>query len=229
VKNGNSFVDWNKMEGRTVDPFVQKGYNRRAEFKLHNYTEKTERDFFEAMFPWETIPEIASLMTARGRLLGYGPDWSVSRGDVIGFLGYNFSVLIFHIGGPKEDLWLHESAGKYEDSIFSPANLGQFGMPYNYFAKLMRTFELPTHDDPSDPFNPIRKFTDEWNKNMYTNLVPGHIITVDESMGLWKGKGMLGRLFVHRKPTSVGRESHTTADCDTGLLFSWSPTRGRPE
>ena len=29
-------------------------------------------------------------------MLGYGPEWSVSRGDVIGLLGYNFAILIFH-------------------------------------------------------------------------------------------------------------------------------------
>ena len=84
----------------------------RAEFKLHNYTEKIKREFFESMFPWDLIPEIASLMTARGPRLGCGPVWSVSRGDVINFFGYNFAILIFHTRDPKEDLWLHESVGK---------------------------------------------------------------------------------------------------------------------
>jgi hypothetical protein len=100
-------------------------------------------------------------------------------------------------------------------------------MTYTIFAKLMRTFELPTYDDANDPFKPIRKFTNEWNKNMFLNLVPGHMITVDESMGLWKGKGMHGWMFVYRKPTHVGRESHTTADCDTGDVFFVEPYEGK--
>ena len=104
----------------------------RAYIKLYNYTEKTERDFFESMFPWVLIPGIG-LMTTKGRLLGCGPDWSVSHGDVIGFLGYNFAIHIFHTGGPKEDLWLHESIGKYVDSIFTPVNLGHFKMTNNCF------------------------------------------------------------------------------------------------
>ena len=54
---------------------------------------------------------------------------------------------------------------------------------------------------------------------------PGHTITVDESMGLWKGKGMLGLMVVKRKPTPVGRESHTTADCDTGTIIFVEPMR----
>jgi hypothetical protein len=37
----------------------------------------------------------------------------ISDVDVIGFLGYNFAIIIF----PKEDLWLHESVRKYADCI----------------------------------------------------------------------------------------------------------------
>ena len=47
------------MEGRTKDPFVQRGYNKRAEFKFHNYTEKIERKFFDAVFPWHLLEEAA--------------------------------------------------------------------------------------------------------------------------------------------------------------------------
>jgi hypothetical protein len=51
LKDGTDFVEWTKMEGRTVDLFVQRGYNKRADFKLHNYNEKNEREFFETVFP----------------------------------------------------------------------------------------------------------------------------------------------------------------------------------
>ena len=52
-------------------------------------------------------------------------------------------------------------------------------------------------------------------ENMKNQLVPRNHITVDESIGLWRGEGMPGWLFVKRKPTLVGRESHTIADCET--------------
>jgi hypothetical protein len=48
------------MDDRSIDSSVQRGYNKRAEFKLHNYTEKTERKFFEAVFPWYLLEDIAS-------------------------------------------------------------------------------------------------------------------------------------------------------------------------
>ena len=143
--------------------------------------------------------------------------------DVIGFLGYNFAILVFYTGGPKKDLWLSEGTGNYLDSLFLPANLGQFSFTYFHFLRPMRVFELPTYGHAADAFDPIGKFTSEWNDNMITNLVPWNIITVDESMGLWKGKGMSGWLFVSRKPIHVGRESHTTADCDTGAIIFVEP------
>ena len=78
---------------------------------------------------------------------------------------------------------------------------------------------LPTYGNPDDPFDPIRCFADAWNKNMLAMFSPGEIITVDESMALWKGMKMPGLMVVVRKPTPVGRENHTTADLETGVII----------
>ncbi len=75
--------------------------------------------------------------------------------------------------------------------------------------------------------NLVMKFTDRWNQNMFSSLVPGHIIIVDESMGMWKRNGMSGWMFIHRMPTLVGRESHTTADCDIGADIFVEPYEGK--
>jgi hypothetical protein len=131
-------------------------------------------------------------MTARGRLLGLGPEWTVTNGDVIGFLAYNFAILVFHTEEPKEDIWLNETNSTYLDSLFVPPNLGQYGFSYAHFAKLKRCFELTTYGDRCDPFDPIRKFTNKWNETVHLSLIPGHTITVDESMGLWKAKECRG-------------------------------------
>jgi hypothetical protein len=58
---------------------------------------------------------------------------------------------------------------------------------------------------------------------MVTNLVPGKILAVDESMELWKGKGVPVWLYVSRKPTLVDRESHSTTDCDTREIIVVEP------
>jgi len=108
-----------------------------------------------------------------------------------------------------------------------PANLGQYGITYSHFIKLMSVFELPTYGVATDAFEPIRNFTDSWNENMVTTLLPGSILTIDESMGLWNDKGMPGWLFVSRKLTHVGRESHKTADRDTGAIILVEPYEGK--
>ena len=219
---------WDTNRGRTVDPFAQRGYNRRAVFNLHNFTEKFELEFFEACFPSEMVPEIADMISKRGRDLGFGPTWEVSPGMAWLFLAYNFCVLAIHTGGPKEDLWLRPGDKKFEEAFYLCADLGQYGLQYSVFCKIMRCFELPTHGDWTDPFNPIRLFVEKWNSTMVAVLTPGSKVVVDESMGLWKGRrdkegqmngGMPGWMFVGRKPTNSGRESHTVADCDTGCCI----------
>jgi hypothetical protein len=118
-------------------------------------------------------------MTARDRLLGFGSEWTVTRGDLIRFLGIHFVILVFHTGGPKEDLWLSEQIGAYLQSLFLPANLGQYGISYNNLTRTMRAFELPFYGNVADPFDLIRKFTDTLNENMENTLVPDSIIIVD--------------------------------------------------
>ena len=78
-----------------------------------------------------------------------------------------------------------------------------------------------------DPLDPIRLFVDSWNKQMQNSLIPGKILIVDESMALWKGKGMPGLMVVPRKPTPVGRESHTTACGDTSCIIFVEPYEGK--
>jgi len=85
-------------------------------------------------------------MTVRGRLSGFGKDLTITRGDVTGFLGYNFAILVFITGCTKEDIRLSEGTGNYLNLLFQPANLGQFGFTYYHFLRLMRVFELPTYE-----------------------------------------------------------------------------------
>ena len=70
-----------------------------------------------------------------------------------------------------------------------------------------------------DPFREIRNFEEAWNKPMRKVMEPRPYITVDESMALWKGRGMPGLMHVPRQPTPIGRESHTTACVETGYII----------
>ncbi len=98
-------------------------------------------------------------MTTRGRLLGFGNEWTVTRGAVIGFLGVDFAVLLFHTGGPKEDLWLTEVTGNYIQSLFfCRRTLGSMDFIF-LFQKAHARLSAPSYGNASGPFEPIRKFT----------------------------------------------------------------------
>ena len=218
---------WKKGVGRTVDPFLQKGYQHAARLRLPGSTEKNEMEYFLACFPRDLITEISELMTIKGRQLQFGLGWEVTPGEVYTFLGYNVAILLLHTGGPKQDMWLGQGDSKYDGAFFLAPDLGQYGLSYSRFQRLMQAFILPTYGNLNDPFDPIRKFVDHWNRNIANTLQPGPIIVVDESMGLWKGKGMPGLMVVARKPTPVGRESHTAADADTSCIIFVEPYEGK--
>ena len=226
IKMANGQV-WKKGVGRTVNPFLQRGYRQGAKLRLPGCTEKNEMEYFLACFPKHLIEMIAQLMTQKGRTLQFGTSWIVTPGEVYTFFGYNVAIMLLHTGGPKQDLWLASGDINYDGALFLAPDLGQYGLSFNKFQKLMMTFTVPTYGDGEDPFDPIRLFVDAWNKNMENVLLPGPTIIVDESMGLWKGRGMPGLMVVARKPTPVGRESHTTADGDTSCIIFVEPYEGK--
>jgi hypothetical protein len=85
-------------------------------------------------------------------------------------------------------MWATLGIGLYLESIFTPHNLGKFGLAYPRWQGLQRGFRLPTdptvHGTLVEIFRPIRLFEREWNKPMCEVLIHGTYITVDESMGV---------------------------------------------
>ena len=223
-------VVWIKSQGRVVDPMANDGYQRPPRYKLHGFTCKNELEFFESFFPTNLINETAACMTQNGQRIGFGTTWEVTPGLVWSFLGYNMAILTLNPAGAKKYMWLSEVTDDFKDSLWLPPDLGRYGMSWNKFKNLMRAFCLPTYGQANDdPFNPIRRFLDQWNSCVAATLIPGPIICVDESMGLWVGRrnkagaiggnGMPGWQFVGRKPTNKGREMFTTACCETGIII----------
>jgi hypothetical protein len=126
---------------------------------------------------------------------------------------------------------------KYKGAFHTAPDLGQYGVTYARFCRMMRAFALPTYGDSTDPFDHVRRFIESWKGRIAIQLSPGPLLTADDSMGLWTGKrdkdaptqgeGVPGWMFVGRKPTNRGRESHTTADCDTGCIVFVEPYEGK--
>jgi hypothetical protein len=114
-------------------------------------------------------------------------------------------------------------AGTLDSTCNVYHSLERFGMLSLRWRKMTHVFCLPVDvaasgGDP-DPFHPIRRLERAWNEKMVKTLRHGRLIVVDESMALWKGRGMPWLMADPRKPTPVGRETHRTADVDTGAIL----------
>ena len=209
---------WQLRRGRVLDPQQSSGLQLPARLKIHNFRDKTELDFFQAVFPSELVPDIAQAVTEKGRTVcKFGPAWSMSAGEVWLFLGYQMHMLVNPVPGDKKKLWAKDPV---PGSVYIPQDHGKYGMTHSRWRQAQRAFCLPTHPDgpgEPDPFKPIRFFEEHWNKAQYEALAPGKNIVVDESMGLWKGRGMPGLMKVMVKPTMPGICIETMF-CTVGFL-----------
>ena len=220
-------VVWRKGQGRQTCPHVQAGGNHtRPRLTLYNYTEKTPLDFFEHFLP-SLNQDIARETTFAGRRLNLGANFEVTEGEIWLFLAYKHYMSVYPQDGDKADYWAAEPGPEHEGEVFIVHNLGKYGLTYSRYRQIERSFTLPTYEQLSDPFNPIRFFVDKWNENMFVAFIPGAEVTVDESMAEWLGKAMPGLMHVPRKPTDTGREGHTTACVESGLLIFYEIYEGK--
>ena len=219
-------VVWTKGRGRAVCPHVASGGSRiRPRLTLYNYTEKPILSFFMHMFPSSLVVEISRETTLTGRNIGLGLNFEVTEGDMWLFLGCKHYMSVFPQEGNKEDYWAPPGEER-NGEVFFIHHLEQYGLTYSRYRNIERAFTLPTHGEMSDPFNPIRLFVDKWNQNMFRAFVPGSTITIDESMTEWLGRAMPSLMIVPRKPTDTGREGHTAACTESGILIFYETYEG---
>jgi hypothetical protein len=176
------------------------------------------------------VEEICSLMTKKGTDM-HKFKFEVSKGGFWQLMGYLMYMLCHPMDLPTEDYWEAPGSTKYDSCAFVKHNLGQYGLSFRRFRRLLSAFTLPAYPaaegTAADPFAPIRKFADSWNTAMQAILSPGGILVVDESMGQWLGNAMPGLMFVARKPTPNGREGHTTACQETGCIVAYEIYEGK--
>jgi hypothetical protein len=221
-------VQWEKGVGRSHCPAATGGFSSAASFRLHNYEDKSELEYFLTCFPNILVEEICDLMSKKGR--EKFPNFSVTKGEFWLFMGIQVYILLHPMEGPKDDYWEDSASTRYEGlCTFVKHNLGQYGISWGRYKLLRQVFTLPVyhmHGAP-DIFSPIRRFVDQWNNAMQAAVSPGLILVVDESMGQWLGKGMPGLMFVARKPTPNGREGHTLACAETGCILAYEVYEGK--
>lgn len=113
------------------------------------------------------------------------PSFEYTEADAWLFCGLKHYMMIFNMDGDRELYWADSADGQV--GVFVVHNLGKYGMSYNFFREIERSFTLPTYGNAGDVFEPVRRFVDMWNENMKGAFEPSWILVVDESMGMWRG------------------------------------------
>ena len=107
----------------------------------------------------------------------------------------------------------------------SPYNFGQWMSRRRFDAILpAHTLEHPATiaaGVTSDPLVPIRGFVEVYNENLLNAMVPGRVLTIDETMNQWVGKvsRMPNVKKIISKPHPVGQEFKTVADASTNIII----------
>ena len=78
-----------------------------------------------------------------------------------------------------------------------------------------------------DRFFWVRELIDGFNENMRKAFVSSWIVCVDESMVVFYNKYAPGWIAVKRKPHPLGNEYHTTACCESKVIFWIEIVEGR--
>ncbi len=184
--------------------------------------EKTALDYFEFLFPINTI---SLLVSNTNRVLANKRMKTLCKGELYRWFGIRLAMAVEPRRGPLTTYW---ETSTREDSVRVPANFGErMGMQRHRFEQIQSCLSFTdTADSNEDPWREIRPLIDGFNACRAENVVPGTILTVDECMSAWKGgnakykhDGMPHVTKIQRKPEGVGAELKTVACATTKILL----------
>ena len=90
------------------------------------------------------------------------------------------------------------------------------------FSRILECIRLQQNEDNSqcrDRFFWVRRLIEGFNHNMTHTFTASWIVCVDESMVVFSNKYAPGWIAVKRKPHPMGNEYHTTACCQSKVIF----------
>ena len=180
-------------------------------------------DVFFDMFSREYMKEWAAHVDTLGRGK-YGERWeSFTIGVLYRFIGMWVQMVAEPREGGRRAYWRdHKGYECYCPSQWSFSDI----MPEYRFDMIYSVFEAVPGEE-MDPFKKVRTLIDSFNDHIKTVYDPSYLLTVDESMFTWTGRGMVGRSFVPRKPRDTGLECKTVCDGISKVLLHIDVQEGK--
>ena len=138
----------------------------------------------------------------------FGPEFEVWEGVLL-------ALTFKPPGTTRDEMW----SSPLRIGLWQSLNLGRF-MPRPRFDAIMWAFQLEGEGEPNDPWRRVRFLIDEFNDFMPIRLMPGTVVTIDESM--WQARWRAGVPHTSKepnKPRPVGIELKTLGDAKSYVLI----------
>eukprot|EP00960_Hanusia_phi_P064213 765731-Hanusia_phi.AAC.1 len=210
---------------RSSDQFGMKQTSIRFSTSLLSWDESSYIDFWKLMFPWRFFfgggNETECCLAWTNRKLPT-PIQPFSVHEWVQFIG----VLYAKTQHPQGDLgllWSRKSFG-----TCAPLDFGsRFNVSRARFEAWKKhvVFWPPCVDIPRNNFDFIRPLIDAFNQNRLRTINPGTELVIDEGIGKWmpsrqgEKTALPHPTKIARKPTGIGSEYKTLAECTYGIML----------
>jgi len=218
-ENDRYYVQWeqNFVDNLSIDNRKLRGCTEsRATLNgilATNYHFLTASSLFYMLSPTEYFEE--HIIPATSKELTRAHEKELTLGEFYCWLGVWF-IISLNPGYIPRDFFSHKERNIY----WNPPFLGSI-MSGKRFTKIGECLRLNNSTPPSykDRFFWVRELIDGFNDNMKKAFISSWIVCVDESMVVFYNKYAPGWIAVKRKPHPLGNEYHTTACCESKVIF----------
>lgn len=245
---GDALDGWVRNDEQCIDERQKQGFSTRSQpvwttcpsscASAQDEDDPTKY-FFETCLSWFSKPffeQMADAMQEEGRGKGAAwASWRVTLDDLWQWIGVWFYMLAFDEKGDRRAYFNPPVGNKrnffrprhiVEETLLQGRTGGVKGV--KWFENMLTCFTLPGGEEvrEDDPFKLTRHMWECCRQLFVGAVSPGWLITLDESMVKWMGRGMPGLMVVPRKPTPVGLEVHTVCCSLSGIMINFEVYEG---
>lgn len=221
-------TQWEFGKEVTIDNFKDHKYKPRFHVPNRDLSSLSEMEFWLMYFSSYDFNHIVAYTNAHLR----DRRKLISKQEFLKVLGllYAMSVNVLRV---CRDYWSTNTDGLFP----APAYGVRFGMGLHRFEEILMcmAFAMPEERENGDKWYQVRPLIEMSVQHWKQHFSPGFILTVDESMFAWYGKGnyyedgMPAVMKIKRKPKGVGCEIKTICDSTSRIMIGMEINEGKEE
>lgn len=222
---------WRKLRPDGVREDQRRGTRQHARLRPQGVDKSDIRELFEVLLPSKWLKDQVRYTNAK--LTGTKRYFEkTNEKELRKWWGLTLALTLYP-GVPVDDAW---SSKTVKGRLAAGLNFGRFGMPLQRYKNLRSRLSFGPEDESSfesDPWCFMSNMVRAFNEHMEEVLEPGWLIALDECMSAWRGQVGQGdpdkcphRMYLPRKPESLGAELYAAACAMCGMLIRLEVTEG---